>query len=77
MNKITEVAVAISGNQFPSKAAFEKARRAIEAMREPTHAMMWPVKKSHSCLGCGADIYESKPERPWRVMIDEALKEEK
>ena len=75
MNKITEVAVAISGNQFPSKYSFHKARLAIEAMRDPTEGMIKAVTDQPACLECGYDVYNSKPERPWHVMIDAALEE--
>lgn len=36
---VERVARAISGAPFPSKASLAKARRVIEAMREPTEAM--------------------------------------
>ena len=40
MSKIDEVAIAISGAPFPSKASKAKARKAIAAMRIPTEAMV-------------------------------------
>lgn len=44
------------------------ARAAIEAMREPTLRMICEVQKKEDV--CAIDL-----ERPWRFMIDAALKE--
>ena len=49
------------------------AKAAIEAMREPTEAMIKSVTDQPACLECGYDVYNSHPERPWHVMIDVAL----
>jgi hypothetical protein len=52
------------------------AKAAIEAMREPTEAMIKSVTEGHLsyvAVECGYDVYNSHPERPWHVMIDAAL----
>jgi hypothetical protein len=54
-------------------AAQKDAKAAIEAMREPTEAMIKSVTDQPACLECGYDVYNSHPERPWHVMIDVAL----
>jgi len=68
MNKITQVAVAISGNQFPSKYSFHKARLAIEAMRDPTDMMV--------SVGTGECDFDEWVKPIYQAMIDAALEEE-
>lgn len=68
---IDRVAKAISGAPFPSKCSLKKARAAIEAMREPTDAMIKgndEIYASRTCTVCLGAV------EGYRRMIDEALK---
>lgn len=76
MNMIEKVAVAISGDKFPSKESFEIATRAIKAMREPSDDML--------IFGLAALILRDNPESEigtkeikitWQAMIDEEINE--
>lgn len=52
----------------------EKAKAAIEAMREPTDAMMLAAEKAEPQLECFLIKEESPSYLVWQAMIDEALK---
>lgn len=51
------------------------AKAVIKAMEEPTEGMKKAVTDQPACLECGYDVYNSRPERPWKAMIDAALEE--
>jgi hypothetical protein len=61
---IDKVAIAISGAPFASAASRRKAIAAIEAMREPTPAMLGAANRNN----------HPRDEDTWNTMIDEALK---
>lgn len=65
---IERVAKAISGAPFPSKRSKDKARAAIEAMREPTEAM-------HAVL-FRANVSLTDTGAVWGLLIDAAIAEE-
>lgn len=69
--KLEQVAVAISGAPFPTKASLRKARAAIEAMRVPTPAMVDAHFEAHA----KADTFFASAEDVFNAMIDAALKE--
>lgn len=76
-NMIERVAIAISGAPFPSKASLTKAKKAIEAMREPTENMFVEGDvEILSYLNDGRLVsYNSTPAIDcWKSMIDAALK---
>lgn len=50
------------------------AKRAIEAMREPTDAMMLAAEKAEPQLECFLAKEESPSYLIWQAMIDETLK---
>lgn len=74
---IERVARAISGAPFPSAASYRKARAAIEAMREPTDAM---IDVGQDVFAEGINLIAGHPEpsdeaayQTYRAMIDTAL----
>lgn len=57
-----------------TKRAFRAARAAIEAMREPTEAMV-EADMPLGGYGFGDDVYSADPKEVWQAMIDAALAE--